>query len=67
MTPSHQLEAGQSEQNVAQTVKYHIPIIDDDCTIICDYTPADHVVDLRTVKFPVPAGTKNLLEYTQNL
>jgi hypothetical protein len=61
-TPLHQ--ADQSEQNVTQTVKYHIPIIDDDCTIICDYTPASHVVDLRQVTFPA-AGTNNLLEYTQ--
>jgi hypothetical protein len=52
-------------QTVGQRVTYDVPINDNVCDIICEYTPLSHVVDLRTVKYEVPPGTTNLMAYTE--
>ena len=59
--------ADNSHQTIAQTVKYTIPIDNNACQMVCEYTPRSHLVDLRTVRFDAPPGTDNLLTYTQTV
>lgn len=52
-------------QQCIQTIKYCIPVQNQECEVTCEYTPAAHVVDLRLVQYAVPSGVTNLYEYTQ--